>query len=249
VVVTGDVVPEEVHALAQGAYGALGASPAIKVRVRPQEPEHRAPRRVDLKDPRAGNASMRRFYLAPSYRTAAEPESEALHLLMKIAGHGTTSRLFQKLVVEEKVASSAGGWYTGSGLDSGMIGAYAVAAQGVGLDRVEAAIDRVLAELREQPVTTAELERAKKAFIADFIYESDSQQALARRYGEGLTLGLTLQQINDWPAAVAKVTPEQITQVARKYLDIRRSVTGTLVPAPSEPEGGSAARPAPAGRT
>ena len=64
---------------------------------------------------------------------------------------------------------------------------------------MEAGIDRVLHELREKGVTADELERAKKAFIADFIYESDSQSALARRYAEGMLLGLTIEQINDWP--------------------------------------------------
>ena len=79
-------------------------------------------------------------------------------------------------------------------------------------------------------------ERAKKAFIADFIYESDSQSALARRYGEGLLLGLTIDQINDWPGAIAKVTADDVRRVAVKYFDIRQSVTGTLIPLPPDAE-------------
>ena len=67
VVVAGDVTVDEVKALAEAAYGALKPNPDIKTRQRPQEPPHRAARRVELKDPRAGNASVRRFYLAPSY--------------------------------------------------------------------------------------------------------------------------------------------------------------------------------------
>ncbi len=122
VVVTGDVDPEEVKALAEATYGKLPANPQIGPRVRPQEPEHRSPRRVELKDPRAGNASVRRYYLAPALTKAAPAEAEALYLLMKIAGGGGTSRLYQSLVVQEKVASSAGGWYSGLSLDSGSIG-------------------------------------------------------------------------------------------------------------------------------
>ena len=155
---------------------------------------------------------------------------------MKIAGQGTTSRLYQQLVVEERIASSAGGWYSGSSLDSGSLGLYAVAAQGIGLDKVEAGFDRVLHELREKPVTDDELQRAKKAFIADFIYESDSQSALARRYGEGLMLGLSIEQIDGWPGAIAKVTADDVRRAAVKYFDIRQSVTGTLIPVPSEAE-------------
>ena len=66
VVVAGDVTVEEVKALAEATYGPLKPNPDIQVRKRPQEPPHRSPRRVELKDPRAGNASVRRFYLAPA---------------------------------------------------------------------------------------------------------------------------------------------------------------------------------------
>jgi zinc protease len=245
VVVAGDVTVDEVKALAEATYGTLKANPAVGgPRIRPQEPPHPASRRVELKDPRAGNLSIRRFYLTPSLRTAGPGEAEALYLLMKIVGHGSTSRLYQRLVVEEKVASSAGGWYSGTGLDGGTIGVHAIAAQDVALDKVEAAIDRTLHEVRENGVTTDELERAKKAFISDFIYESDSQSALARRYGEGLILGQTIEEINAWPDAIAKVTADDINRVAVKHLDIRSSVTGTLIPVPPAAESDAATKPA-----
>ena len=249
VVVTGDVEPEEVRALAEATYGRLPANPAVAQRVRPQEPEQRAPRRVELKDPRAGNASVRRYYLAPAMTTAPPGEAEALYLLMKIAGGGGTSRLYQSLVVQEKVASSAGGWYSGLSLDSGSIGFYAVAAEGVPLDKVEKSMDRVIAEVRDKGATQAELDRAKKQFLAEFVYELDSQESLARRYGGGLALGLTVEQIDRWPETIAKVTLADLKQAAAKNLDLRRSVTGTLVPVNPEPENIAAPATAPAGRT
>jgi zinc protease len=236
VVVTGDVQPEEVKALAEATYGRLPANPAVAQRLRPQEPEQRAPRRVELKDPRAGNASVRRYYLTPAITTAPPGEAEALYLLMKIAGGGGTSRLYQALVAQEKVASSAGGWYSGMSLDSGSIGLYAVAAEGVPLEKVEQSMDRVVAELREKGATQAELDRAKKQFLAEFVYELDSQQSLARRYGAGLALGLTVEQIDRWPETIAGVTLADLKKVANKHMDLRRSVTGTLVPVNPEPE-------------
>ncbi|MGE0854310.1 MAG: M16 family metallopeptidase [Hyphomicrobiaceae bacterium] len=244
VVVAGDVSVDEVKTLAESVYGSLRSSPDIKPRTRAQEPPHRAPRRVELKDPRAGNASVRRFYLAPSIPTAAPGEAEALYLLMKIAGNSSTSRLYQRLVTEEKLASSAGGWYSGNGLDSGSLAVYAVAANGVPLDKLEAGIDRVLHELREKGVTPEELERAKKGLIADFVYESDSQTALSRRYAEGALLGLSIEQVDSWPNVIRKVTVEDVKRAAAQHFDIRRSVTGTLIPTPAEAEGGSALKPA-----
>ncbi|MFK9943405.1 M16 family metallopeptidase, partial [Escherichia coli] len=55
-VVAGDVTAEEVKKLAEATYGKVPANPAITPRVRTQEPPARAARRVELKDPRAGNA-------------------------------------------------------------------------------------------------------------------------------------------------------------------------------------------------
>ena len=240
-VVSGDVTPEEVRALAEETFGKLAPNPAITPRVRPMDPEHRVPRRVEYKDPRAGRPSVQRYYIAPSYQTAAPGEAEALDLLMKIVAQGSTSRLYKKLVVEQKVASSAGGYYGGSGMDSGKIAVHGVPTDGNSLDAVEAAIDAVLAEARENGVTDAELERAKKSYLADYIYESDNQMTLARRYGWSMTVGATLADIEAWPERIGKVTLEGVKKAAAKHLDIRRSVTGRLLPV--APETAGAAQP------
>ena len=235
-VVAGDVTPEEVMRLAEETYGKIPANPDVNRSSRPAEPPHIASRRLELKDPRAGNASFHRYYVAPSYRTAKPGEAEALDLLMKILADGSTSRLYRKLVVEDKIAATTGGDYSGWGLDSGAISVYAVAGNGnVGLDKVETAVDGVLNEIRTKGVTAAELERAKKTLLADYIYESDNQASLARRYGWGVAVGRSAADIEAWPQAIAKVTLDDVKSAADAYLDLRRSVTGWLEP--EEPEG------------
>ncbi len=242
-VVAGDVTQDEVRRMAEATYGKIPANPDVKSeRVRPSEPPRRAARRVELKDARAGNASFHRAYFVPSYVTAAPGEAEALEVLMKIAGAGATSRLYRKLVVEDKLASSSGGWYEGSGLDSGKIALYAVAANGAPLDKIEASIDGVLEDIRAKGVTGAELERAKSSLVADYVYESDNQGSLARRYGWNMVVGRTLAEVDGWPDAISKVAAEDVQAAARKFLDIRASVTGTLIPEDGD-EGPSAAAP------
>jgi zinc protease len=228
-VVAGDVEAEEVKRLAQDTYGRIRSNGAIARRTRASEPDHRAPRRLELKDPRAGKTSLTRHYLAPSYQTAKPGEAEALDLLMKIAAYGATSRLYQALVVDQKIASSASGWYGGSGLDSGKISVSAVASDGVDIAKVEAALDTVLNDIKTNGVTSEELERAKRTYIADYIYETDNQATLARRYGWGLVVGRTVAEIDAWPKEIAKVTLDDIKAAAR-HLDLRRSVTGILTP-------------------
>ena len=187
VVVTGDVTAEEVKTLAEAAYGALKPNPAIKARERAagaaasrrraaSSSRTRAPA-----TPRCGASTWRR-----AIAKADKGEAEALYLLMKIAGNGSTSRLYQKLVVggEDRLQRRrlVLGQRPRQRLDRRLRRRPRRASAST---RSRRAIDRVLHELREKPVTADELERAKKAFIAEFIYEFDSQASLARRYGEG----------------------------------------------------------------
>ena len=243
-VVAGDVTVEQVKKLAEDTFGKLTPSAAIKPRVRVKEPPMRTPLRVELKDVRAGKVTIQRQYMAPSYNTAAPGEAEALDLLMKVVGGGATSRLYKKLVVENHLASSAGGYYGGSGLDSTKIAVYAVPADGVALDKVEAAIDAVLVEVKANGVTQAELDRAKSGYIAEYVYESDNQSTLARRYGWGLVVGRTIADIDAWPDRIGKVTTDDIKKAAATYLDVRRSVTGTLLPVAPDSEVDASAKPA-----
>ena len=243
-VVAGDVTPEEVKRLAEQAYGKIPANPiGFPARTRPQDPPHRAARHLELRDPRAGKASLHRDYALPSYSTAAPGEAEALDLLGKILADGATSRIYKALVVDKKVASSTGGGYSGSSLDSGKLSIYAVAADGTGLDKIETELDAVLAEVRKNGVTAAELERAKNGYIADFIYESDNQMTLARRYGWGFSVGRSVEQMDAWPDLIAKVTVDDVKKAAALYLDAKRSVTGTLIPTAPDGGGGPTAKP------
>ena len=242
-VVTGDVTPDEVRKLAEKTYGVIPRNPDVMARPRPIEPPHRAARRVEIKDPRAGRRVWHRQYVVPAYTTAAPGDAEALDLLMKILASGPTSRVYKKLVIDEQVASSAGGWYSGSARDSGKIAVSAVPNDGVEFDRIEALIDGVIAEVAQNGITEAELDRAKKAYLAEYVYQSDNQATLARRYGWALTVGSSIRDIEEWPERLSKVTAAQVKDVVR-YLDIRSTVTGTLLPAPPDGVPGLGPKPA-----
>jgi zinc protease len=189
--------------------------------------------RVELDDPRAGRLTVQRYYLAPSYTSAAAGEAEAIDLLMRIAVKGSTSRLYRRLVVEQKKAASAGGWYSDSNLDDGKLAFYAIGTDKISAAELEAALDGVIAELREGGVTQGELDRARSAFLAEFIYTSDSQSRMARHYGWRLATGMSVADIDAWPERLKQVTVEDIAAVARRYLVDKNSVTGVLTPAPA----------------
>jgi zinc protease len=230
-IVTGDVTPDEVKTMAEATYGKVPANSAVgAVRQRPKEPPQRAARRLRFEDPRAGKTSLTRYYQVPSYVTAKPGQAEAMDLMMKVLAQGSTSQIYKRLVIDKKISSGASGYYSGNGLDYGTIAIQAIVADGSTVETVEAEIDAAIAQIKEQGVTAAELERAKSTFIADYVYESDNQATMARRYGWNLVVGRTLAQVDSFPDDIAKVTPEDIKTAANTFLNIKASVTGVLVP-------------------
>lgn len=229
-VVAGDVELDQVTELAREHYGPIPHNPEVFQRPRPREPQGQAARRVELRHERAGQPMLQRYYIAPCYANAEPGEAEALDLLMKVVASGATSRLYKSLVTEQKLATNAGGYFTGAARDYGKIVVYALPAEGHDLAEVEAALDAILADVVSNGLTAAELDRAKKVYLADDIYERDSQSTMARRYGYSLVTGQTIDDVESWPARIEAVTLQQIQQVAQKHLDIRNSVTGLLMP-------------------
>jgi zinc protease len=229
VVIAGDVEPQAALKLAQETYGKLKRRSTILPRHRPQEPPPVAVRSLTLADARVEQPIMQRSYLVPSANTAKQGQSEALEVLAHILGSGNNSRLYRGLVVDKHVAVSAGAWYDSSALDMARFGLYGAPRQEVTLPQLEAAVDAVIAQVISKGVTPEELERSKTRLIADAVYAHDSQASMARWYGEALTTGSTVNDIEHWPDRIRAVTAEQVQDAARQWLDKRRSVTGYLI--------------------
>ncbi len=229
-VVAGDVTAEAVRRLAEATYGAIPVR-SIEARQRPQEPPHRAARRVEYRDERVARPSWRRRYVAPSRNRGDTQHALPLMLLSDILGGGTTSRLYRALVVEAKVAAHAGSYYGGGALDLDSFSLYAIPSAATDVAALEIAIDEVVAALLDEGVDAEELERAKTVAVAGAIYARDDVQGAARIFGRGLATGRTPQEIESWPEQISAVTVEQVNAAARSVLEPSRSVTGVLLPA------------------
>ena len=184
-VVAGDVDAAEVIGLAEKYYGPIAARGAPPKRFRPHEPEPRAHRLVTLADEKVEQPMHQSIFLVPSYRSAAPGEAEALEVLAHVLGGGHTSLLFKTLVMEDKIAVTAGAHYQGTSVDDTRFYVFAVPAPGVSLERLDAAIDAVIAGAAHG-VQAADVRRAKTRLVADAIYAQDNQATLARWYGASL---------------------------------------------------------------
>ncbi|MEO1397590.1 MAG: pitrilysin family protein [Pseudomonadota bacterium] len=233
-VVAGDVEPQAVLKLAKDTYGKVKRRAEPGERARPREPEPRAARRVSMSDHRVRTPSFQRAYLAPSYYSGQEGVGAALDVLSEIVGGGSTGRIYRELVIDKKLAASAGAWYQGGALDDTEFAFYASPRPGQTLEAVEAATDEVITKLLADGVTEAEVKRAQNRLVRSAIFSRDSQATLARIYGASLTLGSTVEEVEAWPNTIRAVTVEDVNRVAREYLQLRRSVTGYLKPGAKE---------------
>ena len=229
-VIAGDVTIDEVRKLADETYGKVARRAEPGNRVRPSEPPQRTARELTLRHERVRQPSVRRNYLTPSDVTAPDGESVALDLLGYILGSGTNSRLYRSLVVDQRIATSAGAFYQSGGLDDTSMVFWGSPAGDHSLEDVLSAIKTEIDRLISDGVSEEEVMRAKRALLSESFYAQDNQATLARIVGTNLTSGSTLERIKSWPKRLMMVTPEAVREVAEKYLEEHRSVTGYLLP-------------------
>ena len=227
-VVAGDVLPDEVLALAQDHYGPIPRNADLPERARPSEPPQMAERRISFSDPRVAQPYVMRTYLAPERDPGDQRKAAALTLLAEVLGGSQTSVMQQKLQFEEQRAVYASAFYSGLSLDDTTFGVINVPVEGVSLDEAEADMDRVIAGFMETGVDPDQLDRIKFQMRASQVYELDSANALARRYGAALTSGLTIEDVHDWPEILQSITGDEIVAAAREVFDRDKAVTGFL---------------------
>ncbi|MCP5366997.1 MAG: insulinase family protein [Hyphomicrobiales bacterium] len=232
-VVAGDITAAELRPLAEKTYGQIPRGPDI-TRRRPTEPPQMAARRVVLRDPRVGQPSWSRSYLAPSYLYAVNGRDEAadpyaLEVLDEIMSGGATSRLYKALVVDGKLADNAGAYYNPGSLGPAKWVFHANPAHGVSMETLEKAVEAEVARLLQGGVTAAEVERAKKRMVADAVFARDSLRTGAQVLGAALAVGRTVADVEAWPERIGAVTPEQVMAAARAVLGPAH-VTAVLLP-------------------
>jgi zinc protease len=229
-VIAGDVTPDEVRTAAEAEYGKLPARELVPRWEFAQPPRIGETRlsisRGDVKVP-----LFFRIYRVKSYTEAKPGQAESLETLAQALGGDSTSTLYRELVVEKKLASDAGASYDGYNRDAGEFAVYAVPRPGVRLEQVEKAVDDAIHEYVKAPPNAADFARAKTQLIAGATYRRDNQYERAAAYGQALAIGLTTDDVDQWPDRIKAVQPGGLRDAAAKELNRREAVTGYLMPA------------------
>ena len=229
-VVVGDVTPDEVKAAAAGTLALVKPRP-LEPRVVYAEPERLGPSRLDIARPDVTVPSFSRTWRVASYAQRKPGQAEALEVLAQILGGDSTGLLYRKLVVEQKLATEAGASFDGDARNSGAFSVFAAPRPGVNLDRLEQAVDALLASFVRNPPAAADLAHAKTALVANEVFRADNQLSLASLYGQNLVDGLSVADVQAWPQRIGAISAAQVRAAALQWLIPKESVTLHLSPA------------------
>lgn len=229
-VVVGDVNADDVFELSKKYFGDIKPSVIPPLEMKFDEPQ-KGERRVSVKAP-AQLPYMLMGYKVPSFKTAKESwEPYALDVLAYVLSGGGSSRFSKSLVREQQIAASAD---TGYNLFSRLNEVFVIdgtPAAGYSVAQLENAIEQEINKIKNEPVEQKELERIKAQVVAAKVYEKDSVFYQAMQIGMLETVGLDWRLSEEYLDQIRKLTPQQIQQVARKYL-----VKDTLTVAVLEPQ-------------
>lgn len=202
--------------------------------VRTVEPPQQGERRITVRRP-APAATMLAAWHAPA---ASEPDAAAMIVLDAIlsggksfgfggGGMGRSSRLYRSLVAAG-LASSAGSSYALS-IDPYLLSISATLVPDASPTEVETIVFNDVERLRTELVPEDELARAIKQIRAQLAYSSESVA------GQGYWLG-SQQMVrpdadpDEFIEQIIAVTPEEVRQVAQRYLGENQRTVGWLEP-------------------
>lgn len=205
------------------------------------EPRQTEPRRVVHKDALAPRPAWAAGWHMPARNT---PEWYAMGLINQIMAQGTDSRLYNKLVREKSLTSSVSGsinmlgnQFTYNGPMQFIVNLMHDASKPEA--DITAAVDEVVVDLQNTPVSSEELQRAQTKIRSSLYGNIDS----ATRFGIAEILS-SYALFDDNPAkfneveeGFAAVTPELIQQVAKEYLRDGNRTLLILVPGAAQQGG------------
>jgi zinc protease len=170
-------------------------------------------------------------------------EPYALEMLASVLDGGSSARLSRSLIRGSQVAASADADYSAFSRLPGMLLLDATPTPGKSIAQIETELLAEVERFKQELVSEEEMQRVRNQVIAAKVYEKDSVFYQAMLIGKLETIGLDWRLADEYVDHLKKVTPEQIQQVAKKYLTEDNLSVAVLDPLPIESDP-SARKPA-----
>ena len=236
-IVVGDVDPEAVKALAIEHFGGIPRQNIRPPRSRP-EVVQQGTKSVTVVSTKTHVPHLYMGYKTPVLNDVSDvvPEWEiyALDVLMETLDGGPSARLPRRLVREQQIAADAGADYSSATRLSGLFSFHATPSADHSLDDLQKAIIDEIANLQTDPPSESELTRIKTQVVADRIYQRDSMFYQGLIIGTLESVGLDWRLNDEYVEKISNVTPEQVRDVAKKYLVPSSLTVAKLLPGTGE---------------
>lgn len=230
-VVSGDVDPKQVYALAQKYFGKFPQK-TLPVTKPQQEPPQRGIKRVTVKAP-AENPYVVLAFKVPGLRDVEkDDESHALDVLAAVLDGYDNARLNAKLVRTDKVANSVGAGYSNISRGPVLFLLDGTPAAGTTTEQLEKLLRAEVERIANEGISEEELKRVKAQLIAGQIYKRDSIFGQAMEIGVMEMTGLSHKNIDRIIEKLSAVTAQQVQAVAKKYFGDEQLTVATLIPLP-----------------
>ncbi len=217
IVVVGDVKPNEILALTEKYFSGIQSATAPTTKPR-TEVNANSTRRVDLYLP-AKLPILLMGYDTPVVKGANPAwEPYALDLLGDILGGSDSARFSKNLIRGSQIAVYAQTDYDPFERYNDLFSVIAIPAGNKTIPELQTAINQDIKDLQTNLVSVAELERVKAQLTAQKVFSKDSQIGQAMALGKPMMSGLSWRDSDNYLDKINAITPEQIREVARKYL-------------------------------
>jgi zinc protease len=229
-VVAGDFERAHIQEVIETYFGALTSAEL------PKAPPADVPKLgAVVRETMRDNVELPKVVMAWHSPARFTPGDAELDLAAVILEQGKSSRLYKALVYDHALAQEVSAMQSSQDLSSSFI-IEAIAQPGVELGKLEAAIDAEVAKLRDEPVSAAELTRAKNQFETGFVskIQSIAERAdLLNRYqtyvGDPGYIDKDMQRYRS-------VSPESLQATVKGALDPSARVILRIVPGDAAPE-------------
>jgi zinc protease len=237
----GDFDPAQAKAAIQKYFGGLpGRARTPNTRTPTPTPPLKKPLRLVVDEP-VELTKVAYGWIAPP---AFTPDDVVLDVTMALLAGGRATRLYRRLVVEEKLALDVD-----ASLDSNALASVATidatAASGKSPEEIEKGIERVLEGMLEKAPTDAELLRAKRRLVLGIASDLELLNGHGGESGRAGMLQRFDHYLGDpghlpkWLAQLEAVTAADVQRVIRQHLNKEARVTVITRPiAAKSPTGG-----------
>ena len=184
-------------------------------------------RQIELKHAANLPAFTEDFHV-PNYRTGGS-DAFALEIASEILSDGKSSRLYRDMVLDKRMVVEVSASYDMTSFDPGLFAVTAQMRPGIKTEEAIAEANKVVEQLKNQPVSADELQKAKNLEQSSFVFQQDSIFAEALQLGVWEMLG-DYHLMDRYLSSIDKVTAEDVQRVARKYLVDENCTLGVLLP-------------------